>query len=70
MKCRDTTRAVSEARDRALSEQELAELRDHLAGCDRCQIASRQFRILFEQLDKLLARADEAADPTAPKGRR
>lgn len=54
--CRGASRLVCGARDVPLSATEQAALADHLAHCDRCSIAARQFAELFRQLDDCLAR--------------
>ena len=56
--CRDTTWLVSDARERELTPEEKAELRAHIAECELCQGASRQFEVLFRQLKVHLGNAD------------
>jgi hypothetical protein len=57
--CRDTTWLVSDARDRALTDEEKAALAGHIATCSLCQGASTQFEMLFRQLDHYLAGKNE-----------
>jgi len=57
--CRDTTWLVSDARDRALTDEEKAALAQHVAVCSLCQGASAQFDMMFRQLKRYLAGADE-----------
>jgi Putative zinc-finger len=52
--CRDTTVLVSDARERALTAEELTELRSHLRWCVRCQAAREQFEILFRGIERYL----------------
>lgn len=54
--CRDTTHLVCGSRDEPLTPAQQARLQAHLAHCDYCRVASRQFGQLFEQLDQLFAR--------------
>ncbi len=54
LSCRDTTVLVSDARERALTAEELAELRSHLTWCVRCQAAREQFEILFRGVERYL----------------
>jgi len=54
--CRDSTRLVSESRDRPLSGDEAARLATHVELCPHCRIAARQFAELFARVDLLLAR--------------
>ena len=58
--CRDTTYWVSEARDGELGDAERRALEAHLATCDRCTAAKRQFSRMFDALDALLARDKDA----------
>lgn len=54
--CRDSTRLVSESRDRPLDGDEAARLATHVEHCPHCRIAARQFAELFARIDLLLAR--------------
>lgn len=54
--CRDSTRLVSESRDRPLSGAEAMRLATHVEHCPHCRIAARQFADLFARIDLLLAR--------------
>lgn len=54
--CRDSTRLVSESRDRPLDGDEAARLGTHVEHCPHCRIAARQFADLFARIDLLLAR--------------
>lgn len=50
--CKDTTWLVSESRERDLSEQEKSDLHTHVAECGFCKHASKQFEVLFRQLER------------------
>jgi hypothetical protein len=52
--CRDTTWLVSDARDRQLTENEKAALEEHIAECGLCQGASKQFALLFREVEAFL----------------
>jgi hypothetical protein len=54
--CRDSTRLVSQMRDRPLDGTETAQLQTHVAQCPHCRIAAQQFADLFARVDLLLAR--------------
>ena len=55
--CRDTTWLVSDSRERDLTPEELSSLKEHIAECELCQGASKQFDVLFRQLDTLLGKS-------------
>ncbi len=57
--CRDTTWLASDARERALTEEERTALAEHVAECSLCQGASTQFEVMFRQLKRYLAGGDE-----------
>jgi len=48
--CKDTTWLVSDACERPLTEQERADLLNHISECALCQGASTQFEVLFRQV--------------------
>ncbi len=50
---------MSDARERALTEDEKAALAEHVAECSLCQGASTQFEVMFRQLKRYLAGADD-----------
>jgi hypothetical protein len=52
---------VSDARERALTEEEKAALAHHVAECSLCQGASAQFGMLFRQLGRYLSGEDGAS---------
>jgi hypothetical protein len=54
--CRDTTWLVSDARERALTDDERQGLQEHVATCPYCSRASVQFEILFGQVETYFAR--------------
>jgi len=56
--CKDTTWLVSDARERELNIEEKAALRAHIEQCELCQGASKQFEVLFRQLDALLGKSE------------
>ena len=56
--CRDTTWLVSDARERELTGEERSALKEHICGCELCQGASKQFEVLFAQIDFLLAKSE------------
>jgi hypothetical protein len=64
LSCKDTTWLVSEARERALTSEERQNLEQHIATCLFCQGASRQFEVLFKQLDNYLgnSRSEKSAE--------
>lgn len=64
LSCKETTWLVSEARERALSPEERQNLEQHIATCSFCQGASRQFDVLFKQIDNYLgnSRSEKAAE--------
>lgn len=49
--CKDTTWLVSDSRERELTDQEKADLAGHIATCEFCQGASKQFEVLFKELE-------------------
>jgi hypothetical protein len=63
LSCKETTWLVSEARERALSSEERQNLAEHIATCTFCQGASRQFEVLFKEIDNYLgnSRSEKAA---------
>jgi predicted anti-sigma-YlaC factor YlaD len=54
---------VSDARDRLLTEREQVALAEHIAECNLCQGASRQFGALFREVGAYLK--GEAPDTEA-----
>ncbi|MGH1417523.1 MAG: zf-HC2 domain-containing protein [Hyphomicrobiaceae bacterium] len=54
--CKDTTWLVSDACERDLTPQEKANLQNHIAECDLCKGASKQFEVMFRQLDLYLGK--------------
>lgn len=56
LNCRGSTRLVSEARDRPLTDAEAQGLATHIRDCPQCQVASRQFADLFALLEQVFAR--------------
>lgn len=54
LSCKETTWLVSESRERALSSEERQNLAEHIATCTVCQGASRQFEVLFKEVDNYL----------------
>jgi len=54
--CWDTTWLVSDARERALTDDERQGLQEHVATCPYCSRASVQFEILFGQVETYFAR--------------
>ena len=54
--CRDSTRLVSEMRDRPLDGKETMQLGTHVEHCPHCRIAAQQFADLFARVDLLLSR--------------
>lgn len=50
--CRDTTWLVSDLRERSLTDEEQASLEEHISTCGLCKGASRQFEVMFRQLEK------------------
>ena len=65
LSCKETTWLVSEARERALSLEERQNLEQHIATCSFCQGASRQFDVLFKQIDNYLG--NSRSEKTAQK---
>jgi hypothetical protein len=63
LSCKETTWLVSEARERALSSDERQSLMQHIATCSFCKGASRQFEVLFKEIDNYLgnSRSEKAA---------
>lgn len=57
--CRDSTRLVSQMRDRPLDGNETTQLRTHVEHCPHCRIAAQQFADLFARVDLLLARTPQ-----------
>lgn len=55
MNCRSTSQLLSEARDRELTPEERAGVKDHLVICPACRRCERQ----FEQLRLILKRLAE-----------
>jgi len=62
LSCKDTTWLVSESRERDLTAQEVQDLQHHIADCPLCQGASRQFAVLFKQLDSYLGNSKSGKD--------
>ena len=58
MNCRETSRLVSDALDRQLTEEERQGVTDHLADCKLCQGAHRQFMMLDKELRRYLQGTD------------
>ena len=54
--CRDTTWLVSDARERALTDEERHGLVEHVTNCPFCSRASVQFEVLFKQLEVYFGR--------------
>lgn len=54
--CRETTYLVCGDRDVPMTDEQRRQLEAHLATCDACQVAARQFAQLFGQLDTLFAK--------------
>ena len=54
--CRDTTWLVSDARERALTDEESRDLVEHVTNCPFCSRASVQFEVLFKQLEVYFGR--------------
>lgn len=54
MDCRRSTRLLSEARERPLTEKEREDLRRHLEICPACRNCERQFETLRRGLRKLI----------------
>ena len=48
--CQDTTWLVSDSCERELTAEEKADLHGHIATCELCQGASKQFDVLFQQI--------------------
>jgi hypothetical protein len=61
--CRDTTWLASDARERALTDEEKAAFAHHIAECRLCQGASTQFEVMLRQLGRYLAGKDDAGTP-------
>lgn len=59
--CEDTTWLVSSAQDRELSDEEQSRLQKHIDGCDRCQVARRQFETLFRGVHAYVGRGTKEA---------
>lgn len=57
--CLDTTWLVSDARERALTDDELEALETHIATCAPCQSAKVQFEVLFRGLEAMLRAGGE-----------
>ncbi len=51
LKCIDTTWLVSDSFERPLTDEEKEALAAHISECSLCQGASKQFEVLFAQLD-------------------
>jgi hypothetical protein len=60
--CKDTTWLVSESRERVLSTEEQQKLEEHIATCSFCQGASRQFAVLFKQIDHYFGNSGSEKD--------
>jgi anti-sigma factor RsiW len=56
LSCKEATRLMSRAEDRALSPGERAALKAHLAICKACRVASGQLRQLRRALRRLFTR--------------
>lgn len=54
--CRESVYLVSQWRDGELDDQDKQRLSLHVSICERCQVANKQFQMLFAGLDDLLAR--------------
>ena len=50
--CRDTTWLVSDSRERSLIDEEQASLDEQISTCGLCKGASKQFEVMFRQLEK------------------
>lgn len=57
--CEDTTWLVSDSRERELTETEKRDLESHIEDCELCQGASKQFGVLFRQVEAFLARDED-----------
>jgi len=60
--CRDTTWLLSDSRERALTDEELTALKQHIEECKLCQGASAQFEVLFRQINRYFGAAGYRPD--------
>ncbi len=60
--CQDTTWLVSDSCERELTLEEKDDLHGHIADCELCQGASKQFDVLFRQIKMYFAAKDHSND--------